>query len=66
MGASYNILGRAVQPHTLAIATLGSVVVFLLPKPWAPAKPAHPPINAASAEEEKYVKDFLAKHLEKH
>lgn len=66
MGAAYTILGRSVQPHVLALATLGAVVAIAAPKPWGPPAPVHPPINAASSEEEKYVKDFLAKHLEKH
>lgn len=29
MGAAYHILGRTVQPHQLAIATLGTVVFSL-------------------------------------
>lgn len=66
MAAAYQILGRSVQPHVLALATLGSVVYITLPKPWGPPKPTHPAINASSPEEEKFVKDFLAKHLEKH
>lgn len=66
MGAAYQILGRSVQPHVLALATLGAVVFVAVPKPWGPAKPSHPAISASSPEEEKYVKDFLAKHLEKH
>ena len=66
MGAAYTILGRSVQPNILALATLGSVVFVVAPKPWGPAKPVHPPINAASPEEEKFVQDFLAKHAEKH
>ena len=64
MGAAYHILGRTVQPHQLAIATLGTVVFFTLPKPWGAPQPTTPPINAASPEEEKYIKDFLAKHTE--
>ncbi|GEQ72081.1 hypothetical protein JCM33374_g5767 [Metschnikowia sp. JCM 33374] len=66
MGAAYTILGKSVPSNILALATLGSVVLLVAPKPWGPAKPVHPPINAASAEEEKFVKDFLAKHAEKH
>lgn len=66
MGAAYNILGKSVQPHVLALGTLGALVFVTIPKPWGPAKPTHPAINAASPEEEKFVKDFLAKHAEKH
>ncbi|KAG7660713.1 ATP19 [[Candida] subhashii] len=69
MGAAYTILGRTVQPHQLAIATLLGVVFIAVPKPWAPAAPAPTPsINASSPEEEKFIKEYLAKHLaeEKH
>lgn len=66
MGATYNVLGRAVPSHYLAIATIVSVVFVAAPKPWNNVKLAHPPINAASPEEEKYVKEYLAKHAEKH
>lgn len=66
MGAAYTILGKSVQPHILALATLGAVVFVASPKPWGPAKAAHPSINASSPEEEKFIKDFLAKHEEKH
>lgn len=64
MGAAYHILGRTVQPHQLAIATLGAVVFFTLPKPWGASKPTTPPISASSPEEEKFIKDFLAKNTE--
>ncbi|GBL47796.1 hypothetical protein CAJCM15448_00700 [Candidozyma auris] len=57
MGAAYQILGKSVQPHVLSLATLGLVAFVAMPKPWA--------INASSKEEEKFVQDFLAKHLEK-
>ncbi|KAK6197312.1 uncharacterized protein RJT21DRAFT_128645 [Scheffersomyces amazonensis] len=55
-------MGRTYQPHQLALATLGAVVFVLLPKPWAPAPPKHPSINASSPEEEKFVKEWLAKN----
>lgn len=61
MGAAYHIFGKTVQPHQLALATLGSVVLLVIPKPWT-VKPAHPSINASSPEEEKFVKEWLAKH----
>lgn len=63
MGAAYQILGRAVQPHQLAIATLSLVVVGVAPKPWSGSSaPSHPQINSSSPEEEKFVKEWLAKH----
>lgn len=64
MGAAYTILGRSVQPHQLSLATLGLVVFAVIPKPWGPPAPKHPSLNASSPEEEKYIKDFLAKHTE--
>ncbi|KAG2735022.1 hypothetical protein G9P44_001236 [Scheffersomyces stipitis] len=68
MGSAYTILGRSVPSHQLALATLGSVVLLILPKPWGPSAPKHPAINASSPEEEKFVKEWLAKNLpeEKH
>ncbi|EGW32522.1 uncharacterized protein SPAPADRAFT_61584 [Spathaspora passalidarum NRRL Y-27907] len=69
MGAAYTILGRTFQPHQLAIATLGAVVYLVAPKPWAAKEvSAGPAINASSPEEEKFVKEWLAKHTaeEKH
>ena len=57
MGAAYHIFGKTVQPHQLALATLGSVVLLVIPKPWT-VKPAH----ASSPEEDKFVKEWLAKH----
>ncbi|RLV94766.1 hypothetical protein JA1_001611 [Spathaspora sp. JA1] len=69
MGAAYTLLGKSFQPHQLAIATLGTVAYFIAPKPWASKEaPAGPAINASSPEEEKFVKEWLAKHAaeEKH
>lgn len=68
MAAAYTILGKSVPAHQLAIATLGSVVLLVAPKPWGPPAPTHPPLGAASKEEEKFIQDFLAKNLkeEKH
>ncbi|CAI5757194.1 unnamed protein product [Candida verbasci] len=64
MGAAYTIAGKTFQPHQLALATLGTVVLYIIPKPWNP-KPQHPSINASSPEEEKFVKEWLAKHQPK-
>jgi F-type H+-transporting ATPase subunit k len=64
MAAAYTILGRSVPSHQLALATLGAVVFLVAPKPWGPPAPTSPSINASSPEEEKFVKEYLAKHLE--
>ncbi|KAI5961393.1 ATP19 [Candida pseudojiufengensis] len=61
MGAAYTIFGRQVPSHQLAIATLSLVALLVVPNPFA-TKPAHPPIKASSPEEEKFVKEWLAKH----
>ncbi|ODV84473.1 hypothetical protein CANARDRAFT_29022 [[Candida] arabinofermentans NRRL YB-2248] len=64
MAGAYTILGRAVPPHHLAIATIGTVVALVAPKPWTPKVKNEPKIDASSPEEEKFIKDFLAKHEE--
>lgn len=64
MGAAYQILGRAVPPHQLALATLGLVVFAVIPKPWGPAAPKHPAINASSPAEEEFVKKYLSQNAE--
>ncbi|KAF8416977.1 hypothetical protein EV426DRAFT_624986 [Tirmania nivea] len=64
MVAQFNILGRQVGSHYLAIATLGSTVLgsWLAlrsgSKAGASGKPV-PPLQAASADEESFIKDFL-------
>lgn len=64
MGAAYQIFGKTFQPHQLALATLGSVVLLVLPKPWGPPSPTTSPIKASSPEEEKFIQEWLAKHTE--
>lgn len=64
MASAYQILGRSVPSHHLALATLGLVVYLVMPKPWGAAPPAHPAVNASSPEEEKFIQDFLAKNLD--
>ncbi|KAK6463700.1 hypothetical protein DFJ63DRAFT_341558 [Scheffersomyces coipomensis] len=64
MAAAYTILGRSVPAHQLSIATLGAVAFIVAPKPWGSAGPKHPSINASSPEEEKFVKEWLAKNAE--
>lgn len=65
MAAAYSILGRSVPSHQLALATLGAVVFLVIPKPWGPPAPKHPSVNASSPEEEKFVKEWLAKNAPK-
>ena len=62
-GCCLSNFGKTFQPHQLALATLGSVVLLVLPKPWGPS-PTTPPIKASSPEEEKFIQEWLAKHTE--
>ncbi|KAL6944708.1 hypothetical protein ACO0RG_001454 [Hanseniaspora osmophila] len=63
MGAAYNILGRSVLPHQLALGTFGAVIFFLLPNPFA-SKPQvqSVPIKAGSKDEEDFIKKYLQEH----
>lgn len=65
MGAAYQILGRTVQPHQLAIATLSLVALAAAPNPFAGKKVKEVEINAGSKEEEKFIKEYLEKHEKK-
>lgn len=62
MGAAYVILGKSVAPQYLALGTLGTVVALVMPKPWGAAPKKEATIGAGSAEEEKFVKEYLEKH----
>ncbi|RMZ92546.1 hypothetical protein DV736_g224, partial [Chaetothyriales sp. CBS 134916] len=60
MVALYNIAGRQVGSHWLAIATLAAT--FTIPFAFTGGKKADkttPPINATSKDEEKFIQDFL-------
>lgn len=73
MGAAYNILGKQVAPHWLAIGTLATVVggvklnSFLGASKTAEEPVATPAPAAASGEldVEKAISDFLASNDEK-
>lgn len=62
MGAAYNILGRAIPPHQLALGTIGAVVLLVLPKPWAATPKKEAKIEASSPEEENFIIQYLEKH----
>lgn len=68
MGAAYTIMGKSVAPHLLALGTIGTVLLFTaVPNPFAAKKVlGEPTIGAALPEEEKFVVDYLAKHLKTH
>lgn len=63
MGAAYNILGKSVPPQFLALGTIGAVVLLVVPKPWAPAVKKEAKIEAASKDEEDFIKKYLEKNL---
>ncbi|SCU84269.1 LAMI_0C06876g1_1 [Lachancea mirantina] len=65
MGAAYHILGRTVQPHQLSIATISAVVLLALPNPFATKVPKKPEVKAASAEEEKFIANYIKEHTAK-
>ncbi|GMM31988.1 F1F0 ATP synthase subunit K [Martiniozyma asiatica (nom. inval.)] len=62
MGAAYVILGKSVPPHFLALGTIGSVVALVMPKPWSSAPKKEAKIEAASSDEEKFIKNYLEKN----
>ncbi|KAI8060002.1 hypothetical protein BC940DRAFT_371626 [Gongronella butleri] len=63
MGGHYVVFGRNVPTHVLAMGFLGGYAAlggYFALKPAAP-QPATPPIQASSADEEAFIKEFLAK-----
>ncbi|KAJ8060539.1 hypothetical protein OCU04_010855 [Sclerotinia nivalis] len=63
MVSYYQIAGKQVGSHYLAIAVLGSMagIVTLSTRGGSAAKnDSTPPINAKSPDEEKYIKEFMA------
>lgn len=64
MGAGYQILGRHVPSHQLALGTLGLVALIVAPNPFAAKKPKSVDFNAGSKEEEQFIQNYLAKHAE--
>ncbi|KAF7732540.1 hypothetical protein EC973_003287 [Apophysomyces ossiformis] len=68
MAGHYVIAGRAIPNHIISIGFISAYaaagVAFTM-KPKA-AQPATPPIKAASAEEEAFIRNFLKQADEKH
>ncbi|TVY47415.1 hypothetical protein LOCC1_G004406 [Lachnellula occidentalis] len=63
MTVFYNIAGRQIGSHYLAIATLSTVfggAFYALSGGSAAKKSQGPPLNAQSPDEEKFIKDFLS------
>lgn len=65
MGATYQILGKTVQPHQLALATLGAVSLLFVPNPFKGKTVAKPIYSSDSKEEEEFIKAYLEKHSAK-
>ncbi|PUU72737.1 hypothetical protein B9Z19DRAFT_1096661 [Tuber borchii] len=61
MVAMYTIAGRQVGSHILAIATLGTVFTLTTLSVGGKKTETTPPIQASSKDEEKFVKEFMAK-----
>jgi len=61
MVAMYTIAGRQVGSHVLAMATLGTVFTLTALSVGGKKAETTPPIQASSSDEEKFIKEFLAK-----
>ncbi|KAG0130183.1 hypothetical protein HOY82DRAFT_389457 [Tuber indicum] len=63
MVAMYTIAGRQVGSHVLAMATLGTFFTLSALAIGGGGKKTEttPPIQASSSDEEKFIKEFLAK-----
>ncbi|OKL62504.1 hypothetical protein UA08_02759 [Talaromyces atroroseus] len=61
MVAYFNIAGRQVGSHQIAMGVLGSLFggVYLATRGGGKKKDVTPPINAGSKDEEKFIQDFL-------
>lgn len=66
MSVTYQILGRAVPAHQLAIGTMGLVAFLVAPKPWNSSKNVVDVKKLCdSPEEEKFVTDYIASRSQK-
>ncbi|CCC68616.1 hypothetical protein NCAS_0B05320 [Naumovozyma castellii] len=62
MANTYEIMGRVIQPHQLAVATIGAVALIALPNPFACKKEKVAEIKGKSPEEDKFIKEYLEAH----
>ncbi|KFG79760.1 hypothetical protein MANI_008759 [Metarhizium anisopliae] len=66
--ATYNIAGRQVGGHYLAMGILGSLfggVYYATSGPKKPTAAATPPINASSSDEADFIKKFMEEQEKK-
>ncbi|KAL0638383.1 hypothetical protein Q9L58_002526 [Maublancomyces gigas] len=61
MVAIYTIAGKQIGSHILAMATLGAVVGGATIAMSGKKTQTTPPIQAGSSDEEKFIKEFIAK-----
>ncbi|CUS08093.1 unnamed protein product [Tuber aestivum] len=61
MVAMYTVAGRQVGSHVLAMATLGTTFALSALAMGGKKTQTTPPIQASSSDEEKFIKEFLAK-----
>lgn len=69
MGAAYQILGKSVLPHQLALGTIGLVALLVVPNPFSAKKSKTVEFNSSSKEEEQFINEYITKHsktAEKH
>ncbi|CCF57117.1 hypothetical protein KAFR_0C01220 [Kazachstania africana CBS 2517] len=62
MGNTYQIMGRAFQPHQLALATLGTVSLLILPSNFSSKSGKAAEIKADSKEEEDFIRNYISTH----
>ncbi|PWW74300.1 hypothetical protein C7212DRAFT_328993 [Tuber magnatum] len=61
MVAMFTIAGQQVGSHVLAMATLGTTFALTVWAMGGKKTQTTPPIQASSSDEEKFIKEFLAK-----
>jgi len=61
MVAMYTIAGRQVGSHVLAMATLGTTFTLTALSVGGKKTETTPPIQASSSDEDKFVREFMAK-----
>ncbi|CCD23320.1 F1F0 ATP synthase subunit k NDAI_0B02850 [Naumovozyma dairenensis CBS 421] len=65
MGSAYQIMGRSVPSHYLAMGTIGLVSLCILPSLVGGKKEKVASINAISDDEDAFVRKYLQEHKTK-
>lgn len=66
MGSGYNIMGRVIPPHQMAIGTISLVALICMPNPFAVKTPRTVDLKTGNKEEEKFIEEYLAENASKH